>query len=91
MKVKDLIKTLKEYSDNASVELSTVMGFDIKKEDAYEVILDLPIIGMAYNEDENCVRIVVASSKEDPWVTRLGKLRLMERDLDEEEKPDTTH
>jgi len=89
MKVKELIKALKEYPQNAIIELSTVMGFDVKKEDGYEVVLDLPIIGIAHNEGENDVRLVVAASQKDPWVAKFGKITLLERDPDEEEKPDT--
>jgi hypothetical protein len=86
MKVKDLIEALKEYPKDASVELSTLLGADLSSEDQaiYEVFLDYPIIGLAYNDKDNDVRLVVSHSPEDKWLKRFGKVKRLEN---EEEKP----
>ena len=57
------IKTLKEYlqdvPDDFQVCLSNAVAFG-EKEEAYEVILDFPIVGIAVNEEDSELRFIVS-------------------------------
>jgi hypothetical protein len=69
MKVKDLIAALQEHPPDFSVELGKVLA--IKEQEAFEVVLDSPIIGLAVNEGEKDLRLVVQA---DAHVAALGKV-----------------
>lgn len=73
MKVKELIQTLSEYPGEASVELGRLIAIKTEdgKDSAYDVILDFPIIGIAYHDQDNDVRLLV---QEDHSLELFGKV-----------------
>jgi hypothetical protein len=76
MKIKQLKDSIAKLPDDANVELGKILAIDTLKErgerDAYEVVLDLPIIGIAHEEASNEARFVVELNK---GVMAFGKIR----------------
>ena len=62
MKVKDLIQHLQELPEDYSVELSKVLTLD-DKNDAFEITLDFPIVGLAINDEAKDCNLVVSHDK----------------------------
>jgi len=62
MKKKHLMEAFEGLPDDADIELSKLMAFDDEEmSNEYTVILDYPILGIAYNKDSNEIRFVVAA------------------------------
>ncbi len=73
MKIKDVKEALSEYPDDAVFELAKFMAMPIKNpgDEQFEVVLDLPVIGFAYHEETNHVRLVVEAG---PQIMAFGKV-----------------
>lgn len=63
MTKKELIESLSDLPDNADICLSTFMLATTEDDEGYNVILDQPIGGIAYHEDDNEIRFVVVAEK----------------------------
>lgn len=77
MKVKDLIAELQRLPPEAPVELSRLLAIDTENaDDAYEMRLDLPIIGIAHavDEKEADVLLVVEYIDNDQYRNMFGTL-----------------
>lgn len=76
MKVKDLKEALSEHPDDARVELGKLIAVGMpgsnEAGESYELMLDLPIIGLAHDEKGGDLRLVVEAG---PWLLKFGKVR----------------
>lgn len=59
MNKKDLLEYLDDVPDDANIELSALLAVLEECGGPWEIILDQPIAGVAYNEDSNEIRFVV--------------------------------
>jgi len=86
MKVSDLRDELKNYPDDASIELGKLIaiGRPGEHEGEFEVILDFPIIGIAHNEKENEIRLIVEAN---PSLLHFGKVTRIDVTRADEEGP----
>lgn len=77
MKIKDLIKDLQGLPQDATIELGKLLAID-KANEAYDFRLDLPIIGIAYNEESKDALLVVEYLENEKYSRVFGKLTKFE-------------
>lgn len=58
-----MIRELKKMPADYDMEISKAMAIDIAKGDAYELVLDAPIIGLCVHEDGRAVRMIIEADK----------------------------
>jgi len=77
VKNKTLQEALSEYPDAASVELGRLIAAPASGEqgELYEIILDCPIIGLAYEESSGDLRLIVEAG---PHLTKFGKVKRLD-------------
>ena len=62
---------LEEYKDCLDYDIVLSKHFVIEEKENFEAILDVPVIGIATNDDEKEIRFVVGKDSSD----KLGKFR----------------
>jgi hypothetical protein len=96
MTKKEFIEALSssDYPDNAHVELSRLIAVDLKDEnsEAYDVLLDFPIIGLAYNPECNDLRLVLECPTDMKWLKKFGEVMPFGPEVTDVKKEEpTTH
>lgn len=85
MTVRDLVEILSNYPGSANVGLGRVIALTPEQSEelpsippGVDVVLDFPIIGIAYDGDANDIRLVVENDKA---IEAFGKIQRLDRPL----------